>query len=91
MATRGRALRYEAEPEEAGRHLRDVMRLGDQTIDQLIAAQKAALEALEPMVHKEVWKHALKLAGGDRSRIMIFSPEEVHVVNHPGEKPPWLV
>lgn len=65
--------------------------LGEQTLDQLQEAQKQALKAATPLVHPLVWAEALKLAEGDRSRIMIHGPYEVHVVNNPSELPPWLV
>lgn len=36
-------------------------------------------------IHKGVWEKALKIAGGDRQRIEVVSPEEV-IVHNPGWK-----
>lgn len=77
-------------PDENRGELRDVMRLGEKTVEQLVEAQKAALKASVPLVRPDVWAAALKAADGDTARIMIHGPTEVYVVNTPGEKPPWL-
>lgn len=77
--------------EDPGARLRVAMRFSESTVDELLEAQEEALKAISPLVRPDVWKAALKAADGDTRRIMIFSPTEVHVVNNPGEKPPWLV
>lgn len=91
MSAPARRIRDDPDPELFGGQLRDALRLGERTIEELQEAQKRALEAIRPLVRPDVWRAALKAAGGDQRRIMIFSPTEVHVVNTPGEKPPWLV
>lgn len=96
MGATARPMWQEERPEdrpvtEFGQKLRDAMRLGESTVEELLEAQKRALEAITPLVRPDVWREALKRAGGDRRRIYIFGPEEVHVVNNPGQRPPWLV
>lgn len=86
MSAKARPMFQEPRREPDG-ELRDAMRLGDKTVDELLEAQKQHLEAATPQVHPLVWKEALKAAGGDISRIAVHSYTEVYVLNS-GDKLP---
>lgn len=90
MAHHNKPLRYEPTPEPSD-ELRNAMRIGAKSVEQLIEAQKRHLDGLAPHVHPLVWKEALKAADGDVSRIAVHSYTEVYVLNGRDKLPGSLV
>lgn len=81
---------------EFERKVRDVARLHSKTVEdhhkhikgKVRGARKAANRVQTMKVDPRVWKKALQIAQGDRSKIIVLSETEVVVTNHSKRKQP---